>query len=161
MTPRPPVSAAWATALAITSGSGVDSTCATEGAVRLHPVSRFRGAGNLEDISQRGYRLARRTPRTRRSPGSAGSQYRRLDAQECSALTRERAPRLSKTQLAVVGIAAVLLIGLLSWPIKYVCPNGPCTSAPVADGYVHRYYEIQPLGAPLIESIVGKKWPLR
>ena len=41
MTPRPPESATWATALAITAGSGVDSTSATEGAVRLHPVRRF------------------------------------------------------------------------------------------------------------------------
>src|ERR1700757_3216673 len=64
MTPRPPASAAWATALAITSGSGVDSTCATEGAVRLQPVSRW--VGNLDDISQRGYRLARSKQRTRR-----------------------------------------------------------------------------------------------
>jgi hypothetical protein len=64
---------------------------------------------------------------------------------------------LSKTELALLGIAVVLLIGLLSWPIKYVCPNGPCTTAPDADGYVHPYYEIQPFGATLIESIVGKK----
>src|ERR1700722_18706356 len=41
MTPRPPASAASATALAITSGSGVESTCATDGAVRLQPVSRL------------------------------------------------------------------------------------------------------------------------
>ncbi len=94
-------------------------------------------------------------------PGSAESQYRRLNAQKCSALTSERAPRLSKTKLAVVGIAVGLLIGLLSWPIKYVCPNGPCTSAPDADGYVHRYYEIQPFGASVIESIVDDRWPLR
>src|SRR5271166_2547892 len=44
MTPRPfdkpPASATCATALAIASGSGVRSTCATEGAVRPHPVSR-------------------------------------------------------------------------------------------------------------------------
>jgi hypothetical protein len=71
---------------------------------------------------------------------------------------------LSKTKLAVVGIAVVLLIGLLSWPIKYVCPRGPCSTAPDADGYIHRihrYYEIQPLGAPLIEMIMGKNFQLR
>src|SRR6185437_7632620 len=37
ITPRPSASD---TALAMTSGSGVDSTCATLGAVRAHPVSR-------------------------------------------------------------------------------------------------------------------------
>jgi hypothetical protein len=63
---------------------------------------------------------------------------------------------LSKTKLAVVGIAVVLLIGSLGWPIKYVCPHCPCSSAPDADGYIHRYYEVQPLGAPLIEVILGK-----
>ena len=40
MTPRPPESATWATALAITSGSRVESTCATDGAVRPKPISR-------------------------------------------------------------------------------------------------------------------------
>lgn len=40
MTPRVVLSAAWWTALAITSVSEVDSTCATVGAVRPHPVSR-------------------------------------------------------------------------------------------------------------------------
>src|SRR6202007_2622031 len=63
MTPRPPVSAAWATALAITSGSGVDSTCATEGAVRLHPVSRLGVVGN---IKQKGYPAVRSAQRSRK-----------------------------------------------------------------------------------------------
>jgi hypothetical protein len=49
---------------------------------------------------------------------------------------------------------------LLSWPIKYVCPNGSCTSAPDSDGYVHRYYDIEPLGAALIEPFVGKNFRL-
>jgi hypothetical protein len=76
-------------------------------------------------------------------------------------MTRERAARLrktKKTKLAVVGIAIVLLIGLLSWPIKIVCPMGPCSTAPDADGYVHRNYEIQPLGAPLIQMVMGKNF---
>ncbi len=77
-----------------------------------------------------------------------------------SALIRERAPRLSKTKLAVVGIAIALVIGLLSLPIKYVCPKGPCSTAPDAEGYVHHYYEIQPLGAPLIEMVMGKNFQL-
>jgi hypothetical protein len=39
-------------------------------------------------------------------------------------------------------------------------PEGPCSSAPDADGYIHRYYEIQPLGAALIEPFVGKNFRL-
>jgi hypothetical protein len=50
MTPRLPASAAKATALAITSGSGLESTCATDGAVRLQPVSRFVVVGNPENF---------------------------------------------------------------------------------------------------------------
>jgi hypothetical protein len=68
---------------------------------------------------------------------------------------------LSKTKLALIGIAAVLLIGLLAWPIRIVCPNGPCTTAPYPDGYVRRYYEIQPLGAPLVEIFMGKNFHVR
>src|SRR6201995_744939 len=40
MTPRPPESATRATALAISSGSRVESTWATDGAVRPKPISR-------------------------------------------------------------------------------------------------------------------------
>src|SRR3954467_3752106 len=47
MTPRPPFSEACETALAITSGSGVDSTCATLGAVRAQPVSRWGLVSNI------------------------------------------------------------------------------------------------------------------
>ena len=44
MTPRSP---ACATALVITSGSGVDNTCATVGAVRPQPVRRCVVVGNI------------------------------------------------------------------------------------------------------------------
>src|ERR1700722_14687971 len=55
MTPRPPASAARATALAITSGSGLESTCATDGAVRLQPVSCFGVApGSVLNIVKEG-----------------------------------------------------------------------------------------------------------
>src|ERR1700721_3095805 len=54
MTPRPPASAARATALAIPSGSGVESTCATDGAVRLQPVSCFGVPGSVLDIVKEG-----------------------------------------------------------------------------------------------------------
>src|ERR1700735_5652393 len=66
MTPRLPASATQATASAITSGSVVESTCATDGAVRLHPVSRLVAVGNLEDISHRGYRLGWLPQRSRK-----------------------------------------------------------------------------------------------
>src|SRR5271163_3028190 len=66
MTPRPPASAAQATALAITSGSGVQSTWATDGAVRLHPVSRFVVVGNVENISERGYLFSALPQRSRK-----------------------------------------------------------------------------------------------
>jgi hypothetical protein len=69
--------------------------------------------------------------------------------------------RVSKAKLAVAVVAAALPIGLLSWPIKYVCPMGPCSTAPDADGYVHRNYEVQPLGAPLIEMVMGKDFHIR
>src|ERR1700712_4492438 len=47
MTPREPPSAACATALAISSWSGVDSTLATDGAVRPQPVRRREVVGNI------------------------------------------------------------------------------------------------------------------
>ena len=67
---------------------------------------------------------------------------------------------MGKTKLILLGIAGAVLIGVLAWPVKTVCPNGPCTSAPDADGYVHRYYEIQPLGTALIASVTNRNLPL-
>jgi hypothetical protein len=65
---------------------------------------------------------------------------------------------LTKAILAVIAVA--VLMGLLSWPVKYVCPNGPCSTAPDAEGYIHRYYEVQPLGVVLVENILGKNFAL-
>src|SRR5260370_36352236 len=54
ITPRVPPSAARATAFAMTSGSVVESTCATVGAVRPHPVSRWAVVGrSVENIVTR------------------------------------------------------------------------------------------------------------
>jgi hypothetical protein len=67
---------------------------------------------------------------------------------------------MSKVKLALAGIAVVLLIALFVWPVKVVCPRGPCTTAPDADGYVHRYYEVKPLGPAVIEKITGNNFRL-
>ena len=65
--PGPPASATWATALAITSGSGVDSTCATDGAVRPKPVSRVGVVGiSLLNIVKEGTACARSVQRSRK-----------------------------------------------------------------------------------------------
>src|SRR3954470_6664600 len=56
MTPRAPVSEACETALAITSASGGDSTCATLGAVRAQPVSRWGLVSNIVTRVPPGFR---------------------------------------------------------------------------------------------------------
>jgi len=56
----------------------------------------------------------------------------------------------------VAGVVAVLLlIAVLAVPTKVVCPNGPCSTAPDAQGNVHRYYEVKPLGVTLLEEVTG------
>nr|WP_286151310.1 MULTISPECIES: hypothetical protein [unclassified Mycobacterium] len=57
--------------------------------------------------------------------------------------------------MIVTGITVALLIAGLAVPTKVICPNGPCTTAPDAQGKVHRYYEMKPLGAMLIEEVTG------
>lgn len=49
-----------------------------------------------------------------------------------------------------VAIAVVALVAVLVWPVKVVCPNGPCTTGIDESGYIHRYYEVKPLGASLL-----------
>jgi hypothetical protein len=68
---------------------------------------------------------------------------------------------VSTVKFVLGGIAVAMVIALLAWPVKEVCPNGPCTTAPDADGHVHRYYEVEPLGAIVLETITGKSLPLR
>lgn len=68
---------------------------------------------------------------------------------------------MSKVKLVLLAAVVVLIIGLLAWPIKDVCPKGPCTTGPDSNGYVSRYYEVKPIGAALIETITGKNLPLR
>lgn len=65
-----------------------------------------------------------------------------------------------KRSVIVTGIAVALLIAVLVAPAKVTCPNGPCTTAPDAQGNVHRYYEMKPLGAALIEEVTGLRVPI-
>jgi hypothetical protein len=57
----------------------------------------------------------------------------------------------------VVGIVVVLLIAALAIPVKQRCgaPGYSCAAALDAQGYVHYYYEVEPLGVYLAEIITG------
>jgi hypothetical protein len=57
----------------------------------------------------------------------------------------------------VVGIVAVLVIAMLAIPIKARCgaPGLSCASALDAHGYVHYYYEVEPVGVFLAEIVTG------
>ena len=57
----------------------------------------------------------------------------------------------------MVGIVAVLLIAVLAMPIKARCgaPGLSCASALDAQGYVHYYYEVEPVGVFLAEIVTG------
>ncbi len=50
----------------------------------------------------------------------------------------------------------LLLIAALALPIKQTCgnPRYSCATAPDAQGYVHYYYEVQPLGVVLIIQLM-------
>ena len=49
----------------------------------------------------------------------------------------------------------MLLIGVLAIPVKQRCgaPGYSCATALDAQGYVHYYYEVEPLGVYLAEII--------
>jgi hypothetical protein len=57
----------------------------------------------------------------------------------------------------VLGIVAVLVIAVLAIPIKARCgaPGLSCASALDARGYVHSYYEVEPVGVFLAEIVTG------
>lgn len=63
----------------------------------------------------------------------------------------------SKRVPLAVGIAVVLLIAALAIPIKARCgaPGYSCATAVDAQGNVHYYYEVEPLGVYLVEIITG------
>jgi hypothetical protein len=57
----------------------------------------------------------------------------------------------------VVGIVVVLVIAVLAIPVKQRCgaPGYSCATALDAQGYVHYYYEVEPLGVYLAEISTG------
>ena len=57
----------------------------------------------------------------------------------------------------LIAIAVVLAIGLLALPVKQRCgaPGYTCATGLDAQGYIHYYYEVEPLGIYLIESVTG------
>lgn len=67
-----------------------------------------------------------------------------------------RGTQLNWVRLAIA-IAVVLVVALLALPVKQRCgaPGFTCATGLDAQGYVHYYYEVEPLGIYLIESITG------
>ncbi|MEB3979714.1 hypothetical protein OQ968_00350 [Mycobacterium sp. 663a-19] len=57
----------------------------------------------------------------------------------------------------VVGIVVALLIAVLAFPVKQRCgaPGYSCATALDPQGYVHYYYEVEPLGVYLAEIVTG------
>jgi hypothetical protein len=57
----------------------------------------------------------------------------------------------------VIGLVVVLLIAVLAMPVKQRCgaPDHSCAAALDTQGYVHYYYEVEPLGVYLAEIITG------
>ncbi len=57
----------------------------------------------------------------------------------------------------LVGIAVVLVLAVLAIPVKQRCgaPGYSCATAVDAQGNVHYYYEVEPLGVYLAEIITG------
>jgi hypothetical protein len=65
---------------------------------------------------------------------------------------------MNKRVLLLVGVAvAVLVVGLLAFPVKQRCghPHYSCATAPDAQANVHYYYETKPLGVSLFETLTG------
>lgn len=56
-----------------------------------------------------------------------------------------------------VGMAVVLVIGVLAIPIKARCgaPGYSCATTLDAQGNVHYYYEVEPLGVYVAEIVIG------
>ncbi|ODR04412.1 hypothetical protein AWC25_24555 [Mycobacterium sherrisii] len=58
---------------------------------------------------------------------------------------------------ALIGIVLSLVIGVLALPTKQRCGGPGLTCATTLDtrGYVHHYYEVEPVGVYLAEMITG------
>jgi hypothetical protein len=78
---------------------------------------------------------------------------------------RNETPRpeghMNRVRLFVGIVVALVIIGVLAFPIKDRCgaADYACATAPDARGYVHYYYEVKPLGAVLIEFATHSKFP--
>lgn len=57
----------------------------------------------------------------------------------------------------MVGIAVALVLVILAIPVKQRCgaPGYTCATTLDAHGYVHYYYEVEPVGVYLAEVITG------
>lgn len=71
-------------------------------------------------------------------------------------------PRASMTRPLVIGLSALLVVAALAMPIKQRCgaPGRSCATAVDANGDVHYYYEVEPFGIFLVESVIGSNIPL-
>ncbi|HET7074180.1 MAG TPA: hypothetical protein VFI55_08905 [Mycobacterium sp.] len=63
---------------------------------------------------------------------------------------------LSKVPV-MIGVVLVLVLAVLAIPVKQRCgaPGYSCATTLDAQGNVHYYYEVEPLGVYLAESITG------
>nr|WP_096291386.1 hypothetical protein [Mycobacterium ahvazicum] len=57
----------------------------------------------------------------------------------------------------LIGIIVMLVIGVLALPTKQRCGAPGLTCATTLDkrGYVHHYYEVEPVGVYLAEMVTG------
>jgi hypothetical protein len=58
---------------------------------------------------------------------------------------------------AMIGLVVALLLAVLAVPVKQRCgaPGYSCATTLDAQGIVHHYYEVEPFGVYLAESITG------
>lgn len=66
------------------------------------------------------------------------------------------------TKPLVIGISVLVVIAAWAMPIKQRCgaPGRSCATAVDANGDVHYFYEVEPFGVFLIESVTGSNIPL-
>ncbi|MHA7650343.1 hypothetical protein ACX9NE_10835 [Mycobacterium sp. ML4] len=66
------------------------------------------------------------------------------------------------TKPLVIGVSALMLLVALAMPIKQRCgaPGRSCATTVDAFGNVHYYYEVEPFGIFLMESVIGSNIPL-
>jgi len=62
----------------------------------------------------------------------------------------------------IIGISVLLAMAALAMPIKQRCgaPGRTCATAVDATGNVHYYYEVEPFGVFIVESVLGSNIPL-